>query len=508
MLAYCRPQSLSLSSMHRGFCPEKIGFSKVRRYHGATRGILMMGKTLYDKLWDSHVVREQPDGTCLLYIDRHLVHEVTSPQAFAGLRQVKRVLWRADANLAVADHNVPTKDRALGITDPTSRIQVQTLDQNCTDFGITLFSMADPRQGIVHVVGPEQGATLPGMTIVCGDSHTSTLGAFGALAHGIGTSEVEQVFATQCLLQKKARAMRVCLEGSIPAGVSAKDLALAVIGQIGTAGGTGYAIEFAGSAVRALSMEGRMTLCNMAIEAGARAGLVAVDETTLTYLAGRPFAPKGVLWDQAVHAWRELHSDAEAIFDEEVTVNVAQLKPQVTWGTSPEMVVPIDARVPDPEQFAVGAAREAAQAALTYMGLVPGTPLTAIPIDVVFIGSCTNARLEDLRAAAHMVRGRKVAAGIHRALVVPGSGLVKRAAENEGLDQIFRDAGFEWRDAGCSMCLAMNADRLEPGERCASTSNRNFEGRQGPGGRTHLVSPAMAAAAAIAGHFVDIRTWS
>ncbi len=466
-----------------------------------------MGKTLYDKLWESHVVRELPDGTCLLYIDRQLVHEVTSPQAFAGLRAHNRGLWRAAANLAVADHNVPTTERARGIIDPTSRLQVETLERNCQDFSVPLFAMDDARQGIVHVVGPEQGATLPGMTIVCGDSHTSTHGAFGALAHGIGTSEVEQVMATQCLLQKKVGAMRVRLEGAIPNHVTAKDLALAVIGRIGTAGGTGHAIEFAGSAVSSLTMEGRMTLCNMAIEAGARAGLVAVDDTTIEYLADRPFAPAGKLWDQAVQAWRTLHSDPDARFSKEVLIDVSSLAPQVTYGTSPEMVISVEGHVPDPCQEIDPARREALVAALRYMDLAPGTAMTDIAIDVVFIGSCTNARLEDLRAAAGMVRGKKVAAHIHRALVVPGSGLVKRAAEAEGLDRVFREAGFEWRDAGCSMCLAMNADRLEPGERCASTSNRNFEGRQGQGGRTHLVSPAMAAAAAVAGHFVDIRQW-
>ncbi len=474
---------------------------------GAFFGDLTLGKTLYDKLWDAHVVRELPDGTCLLYIDRQLIHEVTSPQAFAGLRAAKRPLWRQDANLAVADHNVPTKDRAQGIADPTSRLQVETLDDNCRDFGVRLFSMADKRQGIVHVVGPEQGATLPGMTIVCGDSHTSTHGAFGALAHGIGTSEVEQVLATQCLLQKKARTMRVRLEGTPAAGVGAKDLALAVIGHIGTAGGTGHTIEFAGSAVAALSMEGRMTLCNMAIEAGARAGLVAVDDTTIAYLAGRPFAPRGALWDQAVSAWRDLRSDADARFDKEVAIDVTTLAPQVTYGTSPEMVAAVTARVPDPGTLADAVAAESLRAALRYMDLAPGTAMTDIPVDVIFIGSCTNARIEDLRAAARIVQGRRVAANVRRALVVPGSGLVKEAAEAEGLDRVFTEAGFEWRDAGCSMCLAMNADRLEPGERCASTSNRNFEGRQGAGGRTHLVSPAMAAAAAVAGHFVDVRTW-
>ncbi len=464
-----------------------------------------MGKTLYGKLWDSHVVRELADGTCLVYIDRQLVHEVTSPQAFAGVRARHRPLWRPDANLAVADHNVPTKDRALGISDPTSRLQVETLDRNCHDFGVSLFSMNDIRQGIVHVVGPEQGATLPGMTIVCGDSHTSTHGAFGALAYGVGTSEVEQVMATQCLLQKPSRTMRVRLEGTAPAGVGAKDMALAVIGRIGTAGGTGYAIEFAGSAVRALSMEGRMTLCNMAIEAGARAGLVGVDETTISYLAGRPFAPSGALWDQAVLAWRTCVTDPDATFDREWVIDVSDLAPQVTFGTSPEMVAPIDGQVPDPARETDPARREALTAALAYMGLRPGTAMVDVPIDVVFIGSCTNARIEDLRAAAGVIAGRKIAPGVRRALVVPGSGLVKRAAEAEGLDRIFKEAGFEWRDPGCSMCLAMNADRLESGERCASTSNRNFEGRQGAGGRTHLVSPQMAAAAAIAGRFVDVR---
>ncbi len=467
-----------------------------------------MAKTLYEKLWDSHVVRELADGTCLIYIDRHLVHEVTSPQAFAGLRARGRRLWRADANLAVADHNVPTKDRALGISDPTSRLQIETLDRNCREFHVPLFAMDDVRQGIVHVMGPEQGATLPGMTIVCGDSHTSTHGAFGALAYGIGTSEVEQVMATQCLLQKRSRTMRVRLEGTLRSGVGAKDMALAVIGRLGTAGGTGYAIEFAGSAVRALSMEGRMTLCNMAIEAGARAGLVGVDDTTIAYLAGRPFAPSGALWDRAVADWRGYVSDAEAPFDREWDMSVDDLAPQVTFGTSPEMVVPIEGRVPDPAAEKDPARRDALAAALDYMDLRPGTAMTDVPVDVVFIGSCTNARIEDLRAAARVVDGRRVAPGVRRALVVPGSGLVKRAAEAEGLDRVFIAAGFEWREPGCSMCLAMNADRLESGERCASTSNRNFEGRQGQGGRTHLVSPQMAAAAAIAGHFVDVRRQS
>ncbi len=464
-----------------------------------------MAKTLYDKLWDSHVVRELPDGTCLLYIDRQLVHEVTSPQAFTGLRTAHRALWRPQAHLAVPDHNVPTKDRDHGIADPTSRLQVETLERNCADFGVPLFPMQDLRQGIVHVVGPEQGATLPGMTIVCGDSHTSTLGAFAALAYGVGTSEVEQVMATQCLLQKRSKTMRVRLEGTLAPGVTAKDMALAVIGALGTAGGTGYAIEFAGSAVQALSMEGRMTLCNMAIEAGARAGLVAVDDVTLAYLDGRPFAPRGALWDQAVAAWRTLVSDPDAVFDQERRLDVSTLAPQVTFGTSPEMVVAIDGCVPDPVKEADPARRDAITAALRYMDLKPGTAMTDVPIDVVFIGSCTNGRLEDLRAAAQVVRGRRVAAHVRRALVVPGSGLVRRAAESEGLDRVFREAGFEWREPGCSMCLAMNADRLESGERCASTSNRNFEGRQGAGGRTHLVSPQMAAAAAIAGHFVDVR---
>ena len=465
----------------------------------------MAGKTLYDKLWDAHVVRRNEDGTCLIYIDRHLVHEVTSPQAFEGLRLAGRRVWRVEANLATTDHNVPTTDRRAGIADPVSRLQVETLDSNCHEFGITEFGMNDPRQGIVHVIGPEQGATLPGMTVVCGDSHTSTHGAFAALAFGIGTSEVEHVLATQCLILKKARNMRVRVEGDIPPGVTAKDIVLAIIGRIGTAGGTGSAMEFAGSAIQALSMEGRMTVCNMAIEAGARAGMIAADDKTIEYFRGRPYAPTGAIWDRAAHAWRELHSDADAVFDEEVLLQAADIRPQVSWGTSPEMVAAVDDVVPDPLRETDPVKRESMQHALKYMDLRPGTPIRDIPIDKVFIGSCTNSRIEDLRAAAVVVRGGHVAKNIKQALVVPGSGLVKAQAEKEGLDRIFLDAGFEWREPGCSMCLAMNADRLEPGERCASTSNRNFEGRQGPGGRTHLVSPAMAAAAAIAGHFVDVR---
>lgn len=464
--------------------------------------------TLYDKLFDSHVVRAHEDGTALLYIDRHLVHEVTSPQAFEGLRLAGRRPWRAGANLAVPDHNVPTRDLERGIEDPISRLQVETLDRNCAEFGITEFRMNDPRQGIVHVVGPEQGATLPGMTVVCGDSHTSTHGAFAALAQGIGTSEVEHVLATQCLLQKKSKAMRVRVDGCLARAVTAKDLALALIGRIGTAGGTGYAIEFAGEAVRALSMEARMTLCNMAIEAGARCGLVAADAVTFDYLRGRPYAPQGAMWDRAVGAWSDLHSDADAVFDKEIVLDAAELAPQVTWGTSPEMVTSIDGRVPDPAREPDPVKRAGIERALRYMGLEPDVPMRAIAIDTVFIGSCTNARIEDLRAAAQIVAGRRVARGVRLAMVVPGSGLVKQQAEREGLDRVFIDAGFEWRAPGCSMCLAMNADRLAPGERCAATSNRNFEGRQGQGGRTHLVSPAMAAAAAIAGHFVDVRELS
>ena len=465
----------------------------------------MAGKTLYDKLWEAHVVRDNGDGTDLLYIDRHLVHEVTSPQAFEGLQLAGRKPWRVDANLAVPDHNVPTTDRSKGIADPVSRLQVETLDANCQTFGITEFKMDDIRQGIVHVIGPEEGATLPGMTVVCGDSHTSTHGAFGALAFGIGTSEVEHVLATQCLVQKKSRAMLISVDGTAPAGVTAKDIILAIIGRIGTAGGTGYAIEFGGEAIRALSMEGRMTLCNMAIEAGARAGMVAVDEKTIDYVRGRPFAPKGDQWEMAVANWRSLHSDADAEFDKVVHLDAASLKPQVTWGTSPEMVVSIDGKVPDPAAESDEVKRQGMTAALAYMGLEPNTPMVEIKPDVVFIGSCTNSRIEDLREAAKVAKGRKVAASIKQALVVPGSGLVKQQAEQEGLDKIFIEAGFEWREPGCSMCLAMNADRLHPGERCASTSNRNFEGRQGQGGRTHLVSPAMAAAAAVTGHFVDVR---
>jgi 3-isopropylmalate/(R)-2-methylmalate dehydratase large subunit len=463
-----------------------------------------MAKTLYQKLFDSHVVHEE-NGTALLYIDRHLVHEVTSPQAFEGLKLSARKVWRVSSVLAVPDHNVPTTDRSQGITDPISRLQVETLDNNCAEFGVTEFKMNDARQGIVHVIGPEQGATLPGMTVVCGDSHTSTHGAFGALAHGIGTSEVEHVLATQCLVQKRSKAMQVLVEGELGRGVTAKDIALAVIGRIGTAGGTGYAIEFAGSAIRSLSMEGRMTLCNMAIEAGARAGMVAVDDTTINYIKGRPFAPKPEQWDAAVTYWRTLHSDEGARFDAVVELRAGDIQPQVTWGTSPEMVTSIDGCVPDPANEADPTKRGGIERALQYMGLQANTPISQIHIDKVFIGSCTNSRIEDLRAAAAVAKGKHVAANVKLAMVVPGSGLVKAQAEQEGLDRIFKEAGFEWREPGCSMCLAMNADRLEPGERCASTSNRNFEGRQGPGGRTHLVSPEMAAAAAVAGHFVDVR---
>lgn len=465
-----------------------------------------MQKTLYDKLWDSHVVHSEDDGTAILYIDRHLVHEVTSPQAFEGLKIAGRAPWRIGANLAVADHNVPTTDRIDGIADPTSRLQVETLDANTRLYGMTYFSMRDKRQGIVHVIGPEQGATLPGMTVVCGDSHTSTHGAFGCLAQGIGTSEVEHVLATQTLLTKKSKAMLVQVNGVLGTGVTAKDIVLAVIGRIGTAGGTGYAIEFGGSAMRALSMEGRMTICNMAIEAGARAGMIGVDDTTISYVKGRPFSPVGPHWEQAVAYWRTLHTDADAKFDLVVTFDAAEIKPQVTWGTSPEMVVPIDGRVPDPDHEKDATKRDGMEKALAYMALKPNTAIADIRIDKVFIGSCTNSRIEDLRAAAAVVRGKFRASNVRLAMVVPGSGLVKEQAEREGLDRIFRDAGFEWREPGCSMCLAMNADRLEPGERCASTSNRNFEGRQGAGGRTHLVSPAMAAAAGIAGHFVDVRS--
>ena len=464
-----------------------------------------MQKTLYDKLWDSHVVRADADGTTVLYIDRHLVHEVTSPQAFEGLREAGRGLWRTSANLAVADHNVPTTDRAQGIADPTSRLQVETLDANAKSFGLTYFDMRDKRQGIVHVIGPEQGATLPGMTVVCGDSHTSTHGAFGCLAHGIGTSEVEHVMATQTLLAKKSKSMLVQVDGELPPGVTAKDIVLAVIGKIGTAGGTGYAIEFAGSTIRSLSMEGRMTVCNMAIEAGARAGMIAVDGTTIDYVKGRPFSPKGEQWEQAVAYWSTLHSDPGARFDTVVTLSAADIRPQVTWGTSPEMVTSIDGCVPDPREEADPVRRNAIEKALAYMDLQPNTPIGEIAIDKVFIGSCTNSRIEDLRAAAEVVKGRQRAPNVKLAMVVPGSGLVKEQAEREGLDKVFKEAGFEWREPGCSKCLAMNPDKLQPGERCASTSNRNFEGRQGQGGRTHLVSPAMAAAAGIAGHFVDAR---
>jgi 3-isopropylmalate/(R)-2-methylmalate dehydratase large subunit len=465
----------------------------------------MNATTLYDKLWDSHRVRQEADGTALIYIDRQLVHEVTSPQAFEGLKLAARKPWRTASLLAVPDHNVPTKDLGAGIADPISRLQVETLDANCAEFGITEFKMGDIRQGVVHVMGPEQGATLPGMTVVCGDSHTSTHGAFAALAHGIGTSEVEHVMATQCLLAKKSKVMRVQVDGALGRGVTAKDIALAIIGQIGTAGGTGHAVEFAGSTIRDLSMEGRMTLCNMAIEAGARAGMVAVDDTTIDYLKGRPFAPQGALWDQAVAYWRTLRSDPDATFDAVVELHAADIKPQVTWGTSPEMVTSIDGKVPDPSSAPDAVKRGDWERALAYMGLTANTPIAEICIDKVFIGSCTNGRIEDLRAAAAIVRGHKVAPNVKLALAVPGSGLVKAQAEQEGLDQVFSEAGFEWRDPGCSMCLAMNDDRLEPGERCAATSNRNFEGRQGKGGRTHLVSPEMAAAAAIAGHFVDVR---
>lgn len=468
----------------------------------------MPGKTLYDKLWDDHVVYTDEDGSALIYIDRQLVHEVTSPQAFEGLRLAGRQPWRRSRNLAVADHNVPTTDRDKGIADPISRLQVETLDQNCTEFGITEFNMTDIRQGIVHVVGPEQGATLPGMTVVCGDSHTSTHGASGALAFGIGTSEVEHVLATQCLVQKKAKNLLIKVEGQVGPGVTAKDIVLAIIGKIGTAGGNGYTIEFAGSAIRALSMEGRMTVCNMAIEAGARAGLIGVDEITIDYYRDRPFAPKGSDWFMAERLWRLLHSDADAVFDKVVELDATQIKPQVTWGTSPELVVPVDASVPDPSLETDPVKKESMLRALQYMDLKAGQAITGIYLDKIFIGSCTNSRIEDLRAAAEVAKGKKIAANIKLAMVVPGSGLVKQQAEAEGLDKVFIEAGFEWRDPGCSMCLAMNADKLEPGERCASTSNRNFEGRQGYGGRTHLVSPAMAAAAAIAGHFVDVSKLS
>lgn len=476
----------------------------------ASESQAMTGKTLYDKLWEMHEVTRRDDGSSLIYIDRHILHEVTSPQAFEGLRLAGRKPWRIDANIATPDHNVPTTraERQGGlesISDEVSRLQVQTLDENCDDFGILEFKMNDTRQGIVHVVGPEQGATLPGMTVVCGDSHTSTHGAFGALAHGIGTSEVEHVLATQCLIAKKMKNLQVRVEGTLPFGVTAKDIVLAVIGKIGTAGGNGHALEFAGSAIRALSMEGRMTICNMSIEAGARVGMVAVDEKTIAYVKDRPFAPKGADWDAAVALWRTLVSDADASFDAVVELRAEDIKPQVSWGTSPEMVLAIDQQVPDPAAEQDPTKRDSIQRALKYMGLRANQPITEIHLDRVFIGSCTNSRIEDLRAAAAVAKGRKVASTIKQALVVPGSGLVKAQAEAEGLDKIFLDAGFEWREPGCSMCLAMNPDKLGSGEHCASTSNRNFEGRQGAGGRTHLVSPAMAAAAAVSGHFVDVR---
>lgn len=467
----------------------------------------MAGKTLYDKVWDMHVVSKEQGDTVLLYIDRHLIHEVTSPQAFEGLKLANRKPWRIDAVLGVADHNVPTTDRSAGIADAVSRLQVETLDNNCDEYGIIEFKMNDPRQGIVHVIGPEQGATLPGMTVVCGDSHTSTHGAFGALAFGIGTSEVEHVLATQCLVQKKSKNMRVTVEGQVGPGVEAKDIVLAIIGKLGTAGGTGYTIEFAGQAISDLSVEGRMTVCNMAIEAGARAGMIAVDETTMSYIEGRPFSPKGENLKLARAAWVDLHSDVDAVFDKEITLQASSLVPQVTWGTSPEMVVGVDQNVPDPAAESDATKASGMEKALKYMNITASTAITEIAIDKVFIGSCTNSRIEDLRSAASVIKGRKVADSVMVAMVVPGSGLVKRQAEKEGLDRVFLAAGFEWREPGCSMCLAMNADRLEPGERCASTSNRNFEGRQGQGGRTHLVSPAMAAAAALAGRFVDSRVY-
>jgi len=470
----------------------------------------MTVRTLYDKLWDAHLVKERADGSALIYIDRQLLHEVTSPQAFEGLRLAGRQPWRLDTNLATPDHNVPTTDRSAGvegIADPVSRLQVKTLDDNCEEFGVLEFKMMDPRQGIVHVVGPEQGATLPGMTVVCGDSHTSTHGAFGALAHGIGTSEVEHVLATQTLVQKKMKNMLVQINGTTGPGITGKDIVLAVIGEIGTAGGNGYAIEFGGEAIQALSMEGRMTVCNMAIEAGARVGVIAVDQTTLEYVKGRPFAPKEQYWDRAVEVWSELQSDANAHFDKVVEIDGSSIKPQVTWGTSPEMVLPVDDTVPNPANEPDPVKKEGIQRAIQYMGLRADMPIQEIQLDRVFIGSCTNSRIEDLRAAAEVVKGRKIASSLKQALVVPGSGLIKAQAEQEGLDKIFIEAGMEWREPGCSMCLAMNADKLGAGEHCASTSNRNFEGRQGFGGRTHLVSPAMAAAAAVAGHFVDVRTF-
>lgn len=464
-----------------------------------------MPRTLFDKIWESHLVDEQQDGTCLLYVDHHLIHEVTSPQAFEGLRMSKRKVRRPEATLAVADHNVPTTNRAAGIKDETSRIQVETLEQNCKEFGITYFPLDDARQGIVHIVGPEEGFTQPGMTIVCGDSHTSTHGAFGALAFGIGTSEVEHVLATQTLIQKRAKNMRIHVEGALPFGVTAKDVILAIIAKIGTAGGTGHVIEYTGECIRHMSMEERMTICNMSIEAGARAGLIAPDETTFAYIKGRPMAPKTEQWDKAVAYWKTFVSDAGAKYDKEVVLNAADLVPQVTWGTSPEDVLPITGNVPNPANEKDANKRHAMERALEYMGLVPGTPLQQITVDKVFIGSCTNGRIEDLRRVAKVVSGKHVAKNVKLAMVVPGSGLVKKQAEAEGLDKIFVEAGFEWREPGCSMCLAMNADRLEPGERCASTSNRNFEGRQGRGGRTHLMGPEMAAAAAISGTLADAR---
>jgi len=470
----------------------------------------MAGRTLYDKLWDSHLVTQRDDGSALIYIDRHLLHEVTSPQAFEGLSLAGRTPWRLAANLATVDHNVPTENQAAGVSaieDPTSRLQIETLDENCDAFQITQFKMGDLRAGIVHVIGPEQGATLPGMTVVCGDSHTATHGAFGALAHGIGTSEVEHVLATQCLVAKKMKNMRITITGPLGFGVTAKDVILAVIGQIGTAGGTGCAIEFAGEGIESLSVEGRMTVCNMAIEAGARVGLVAVDQKTIDYVKGRPYAPSGQDWNLAVAAWADLQSDADAVFDHEVTVDGTVIEPQVSWGTNPEMVTGVSGHVPDPQMIDDPIHRGAIERALKYMGLKANQSIDSIRLDRVFIGSCTNSRIEDLREAAKVVDGKRVADSVIQAMVVPGSGLVKEQAESEGLDVIFREAGFEWRDPGCSMCLAMNADRLGPGEHCASTSNRNFEGRQGAGGRTHLVSPAMAAAAAVAGHFVDVREW-
>ncbi|MBE58079.1 MAG: 3-isopropylmalate dehydratase large subunit [Gammaproteobacteria bacterium] len=470
----------------------------------------MPGRTLYDKLWDSHLVTQRDDGSALIYIDRHLLHEVTSPQAFEGLALAERKPWRLSANLATVDHNVPTENQSAGVSaieDPTSRLQIETLDQNCESFNVTQFKMGDPRAGIVHVIGPEQGATLPGMTVVCGDSHTATHGAFGALAHGIGTSEVEHVLATQCLVAQKMKNMRVTVTGSLGFGVTAKDVILATIGQIGTAGGTGCAIEFAGEGIQSLSMEGRMTVCNMAIEAGARVGLVAVDEKTIEYVRDRPFAPRGEDWGRATEAWVDLVSDPDANFDHEILVDGTLIEPQVSWGTNPEMVTGISGYVPDPQLDDDPIRRGAIERALKYMGLEPNQSIVSIHLDRVFIGSCTNSRIEDLREAARVVDGKRVADSVIQAMVVPGSGLVKEQAEEEGLDIVFREAGFEWRDPGCSMCLAMNADRLGKGEHCASTSNRNFEGRQGAGGRSHLVSPAMAAAAAIAGHFVDVREW-